>query len=85
MTLLDRYDGRQAFRLYLDSEAATAFAVAPAANGRVFLDLNTVGVSAITVKAGWFVVQGSANARQQYYVNPEHVVAVVWSTDEDLP
>lgn len=82
---LERFDGRHIFRLYLGSEAATALAVTPAPNGRVFIDTSSPQVASIQLKAGWFVIQGSANARQQYYINPEHIVGIVWDTDQDMP
>ena len=83
--ILERYEGRGVFRIYLDAEAANALSVAAQANGRVYIDLNTAGIQNIQIKAGWFIISGGGGARQQYYINPEHVVAIVWSTDEDLP
>jgi len=84
-SLFDRYNGRSIFRLYLGTEGATALAVTPAPNGRVFIDTDLPQIDAITIKAGWFIVEAGASALQQFYINPEHVVAVVWASDEDLP
>lgn len=84
--LFEYYAGRNIKRVYLNAEAATALAVNPdPVNNRIYVDTNMANVESIYVQSGWIVVQAGSAARQRVYLNPKHVVGIVWDTDEDLP
>ena len=84
--LFEYYAGRSIKRVYLNAEAATALAVSPdPVNNRIYVDIASANVESIYVQSGWIVVQAGSAARQRVYLNPEHVVGIVWDTDQDLP